>query len=180
MMPGSIQALLAHPKILHGRALLERLAELRSDGKSLVFANGCYDMLHPGHMDLLNRAKLLGDVLLLALNDDASVRRLGKGPDRPVNPLEVRMYMAAHLICVDLVTSFSEDTPLACIRLVRPQVLVKGGDWPLETIAGREIVEANGGKAYSLPLVPGYSTTELMERIRQVAKDEACAPQCRA
>ncbi|MDR0466091.1 MAG: adenylyltransferase/cytidyltransferase family protein [Deltaproteobacteria bacterium] len=159
---------LAHPKILHGKALLERLADLRASSKRLVFANGCYDVLHPGHVDLLNRAKLLGDVLLLALNDDGSTRRLGKGPGRPINPLEVRMYMAAHLICVDLVTSFSEDTPLECIRLVRPHALVKGGDWPLEKIVGREIVEADGGKAYSLPLLPGYSTTALLDGIRNM------------
>ena len=161
------KAALSHPKILHGRTLLERLAELRRTGKRLVFTNGCYDILHPGHADLLNRAKLLGDALLLAVNDDASVRRLGKAPDRPVNPLEVRMYMAAQLSCVDLVTSFSEDTPLECIRLIRPHVLVKGGDWPLEKIAGRALVEADGGKVCSLPLLPGYSTTALIERIRQ-------------
>ena len=158
---------LSHPKILHGRALLESLAELRQMGKRLVFANGCYDILHPGHVDLLHRAKLLGDALLVALNDDASVRRLNKGPNRPINSLEVRMYMAAHLGCVDLVTSFSEDTPLECIQRTRPHVLVKGGDWLLESIVGREIVEADGGKIYSLPLLPGYSTTALIGRIRQ-------------
>jgi rfaE bifunctional protein nucleotidyltransferase chain/domain len=165
-------AALSHPKILHGQALFARLAELRASGKRLVFTNGCYDILHPGHVDLLNRARLLGDALLLALNDDASARRQGKGPDRPVNPLEVRMYMAAHLACVDLVTSFSEDTPLECIRLVRPQVLAKGGDWPLEKIVGREIVEADGGEVYSLPLLPGYSTTGLLERIRKNSPEQ--------
>ncbi|MDR2695125.1 MAG: adenylyltransferase/cytidyltransferase family protein [Deltaproteobacteria bacterium] len=165
-------AALSHPKILHGRALRERLAELRAAGKRLVCTNGCYDILHPGHADLLHRAKLLGDALLLAVNDDASVRRLGKGAGRPVNPLAVRMYMAAQLNCVDLVTSFSEDTPLECIRLVRPQVLVKGGDWPLENIVGRDIVEADGGTVYSLPLLPGYSTTGLLARIRQLQTDE--------
>ena len=159
-----------HPKILHGQALYERLEALRAEGKRLVFANGCYDMLHPGHADLLRRAKLLGDALLLAVNDDASARRLGKGPDRPINPLAVRMYMAAHLECVDLVTSFSEDTPLECIRRIRPHVLVKGGDWPVENIVGREIVESGGGKTYSLPLLPGYSTTALLERIRRVER----------
>jgi rfaE bifunctional protein nucleotidyltransferase chain/domain len=131
-------AALPHPNILHDQALFDRLAYLRAAGKRLVFTNGCYDILHPGHADLLHRAKLLGDALLVAVNDDASVRRLGKGPGRPANPLEVRMYMAAHLSCIDLVTSFSEDTPLACIQLVRPHVLVKGGDWPLEEIVGRE------------------------------------------
>jgi len=161
-------AALSHPKVLHGQALLERLAELRAAGKRLVFTNGCYDILHPGHAALLHRAKSLGDALLVAVNDDASVRRLGKGPSRPVNPLEVRMYMAAQLGCVDLVTSFSEATPRECIQLVRPQALVKGGDWPLEKIVGREIVEADGGRVYSLPLLPGYSTSGLIERIRRL------------
>ena len=161
------EAALSHPKILHGQALLERLTDLRAAGKRLVFTNGCYDILHPGHADLLHRARLLGDALLVAVNDDASVRRLGKGPGRPVNPLEVRMYMAAQLACVDIVTSFCGSTPLECIRLVRPQALVKGGDWPLEKIVGRESVEADGGRAYSLPLLPGYSTTTLIERIRR-------------
>ena len=157
-----------HSKIVHGQALLGRLEELRAQAKRLVFTNGCYDILHPGHVDLLDRARLLGDALLLAINDDASMRRLGKGAGRPINPLEVRMYMAAHLSCVDLVTSFSEDTPLACIQVARPQVLVKGGDWPLEEIVGREFVEAEGGKVYSLPLLPGYSTTELIARIQRL------------
>ena len=159
---------LPHSKIVHGQTLLGRLEELRAQAKRLVFTNGCYDILHPGHVDLLDRARLLGDALLLAINDDASMRRLGKGAGRPINPLEVRMYMAAHLSCVDLVTSFSEDTPLACIQIVRPQVLVKGGDWPLEEIVGRELVEGEGGKVYSLPLLPGYSTTELIERIQRL------------
>ena len=153
---------LSHPKILHCQALRERLSELRAAGKRLVFTNGCYDILHPGHADLLHRASLLGDALLVAVNDDASVRCLGKGPGRPLNPLQVRMYMTAQLSCVDLVTSFSEPTPLECIQLVRPQVLVKGGDWPLEKIVGRDLVEADGGRAYSLPLLPGYSTTGLI------------------
>lgn len=160
-------AALPHPKILHGQALRERLAALRATGTRLVCTNGCYDILHPGHADLLYRARLLGDALLVAVNDDASVRRQGKGPSRPINPLGVRMYMMAQLGCVDLVTSFSEATPLECIQLARPQVLVKGGDWPLEKIVGREFVEADGGRVYSLPLLPGYSTTKLIERIRQ-------------
>jgi len=161
-------ATLSHPKILHGQALRERLAALRAAGAWLVFTNGCYDILHPGHADLLHRARLLGDVLLVAVNDDASVRRQGKGLGRPVNPLAVRMYMMAQLSCVDLVTSFGETTPLECIQLVRPQVLVKGGDWSLENIVGREFVETDGGRVYSLPLLPGYSTTDLIERMRRL------------
>lgn len=156
----------AHPKILHGAALDARLNELRRAGARLVFTNGCFDLLHPGHVDLLRRARALGDALILALNDDDSVRRLNKGPGRPVNALEARMYTAAHLECVDIVTSFAEDTPLECIRRVRPRVLVKGGDWPVEAIVGREIVEAEGGTVRSLPLLPGWSTTALIERIR--------------
>lgn len=157
---------LTHPKILHGEALDRRLAALRLRGGTLVFTNGCFDLLHPGHADLLSRARRLGDALLLALNDDASVRRLNKGPGRPVNPLTARMYTAAHLECVDIVTSFAEDTPLECLRRVRPDVLVKGGDWPVERIVGRADVEAAGGRVVSLPLLPGWSTSALIERMR--------------
>ncbi len=109
----------------------------------------------------------LGDILVLGLNSDASVRRLGKGADRPVNPLAVRAFMAAHLADVDVVTEFDEDTPLELIRLVQPDVLVKGGDWPVERIVGREIVQARGGRVVSLPLLEGFSTTALLERIRR-------------
>lgn len=157
---------LSHPKILPPVALAERTTLLRAEGRRVVFTNGCYDILHPGHVDLLSRARLLGDALVLALNTDASVRRLGKGPDRPLNPFAVRAYVVAHLEVVDFVTWFDEDTPLACIRLLRPQVLVKGGDWPVERIVGRDVVEADGGLVVSLPLLEGYSTTGLVERIR--------------
>ncbi len=158
-----------HPKVLGLPALLRALEPLRAAGKRLVFTNGCYDILHPGHVDLLARAKALGDMLILGLNSDASVRRLGKGADRPVNPLEVRAFTAAHLKSVDFVVSFAEDTPLELIRTVRPHVLVKGGDWNPDRIVGREIVEAGGGTVHSLPLLPGFSTTALIERIRGLA-----------
>ena len=158
--------MLKHPKIVHGSVLQERLAALRTAKKRLVFTNGCYDLLHPGHLDLLCRARALGDALLLALNDDDSVRRLGKGADRPLVPLAVRAFMVAHLECVDLVTFFEQDTPLECIMAVKPDVLVKGGDWVPERIAGREFVEASGGTVHSLPLLPGYSTTALLGKIR--------------
>ncbi|MEG2173540.1 MAG: adenylyltransferase/cytidyltransferase family protein [Desulfovibrionaceae bacterium] len=134
----------------------------------VVFTNGCYDLLHPGHVDLLSRARMLGDVLVLALNTDDSVRRLGKMPAvpaRPVQPLAVRAYMAAHLSMVDVVTYFAQDTPLEVVRLVQPDVLVKGGDWALEQIVGREIVEARGGLVVSLPVLQGYSTTALIRNI---------------
>lgn len=148
-------------------ALAGLMAEQRTQGRAVVFTNGCYDILHPGHVDMLSRARLLGDALVLALNTDASVRRLGKGADRPVNPLPVRAYVAAHLEAVDWVTWFDEDTPLKLITLLRPQVLVKGGDWPVERIVGREVVEAHGGLVASLPRLEGYSTTALLETVRQ-------------
>ena len=163
-----MQDRLQHPKIVEPLALAERIAALREQGEKLVFTNGCYDILHPGHVDLLARARLLGDCLVLALNTDASVRRLGKGADRPVNPLPVRAYVAAHLSSVDFVTWFDEDTPLALITLLRPQVLVKGGDWPVENMVGRDAVQGDGGLVVSLPLLPGHSTTALLEHIRTV------------
>lgn len=134
----------------------------------LVFTNGCYDILHPGHVDLLRRARALGDGLMLGLNSDASVRRIKgdvPGPARPLNSQDERAYVLAALECVDFVVIFDEDTPLELIRAVRPQVLVKGGDWPVERIVGRDVVEADGGTVLSLPLLPGYSTTGLIERI---------------
>lgn len=158
---------LRHPKILSRAALPAALAPLRASGKTLVFTNGCFDILHPGHVDLLARAKAEGDVLLLGLNSDDSVRRQGKGPDRPINPFAVRAFVLAHLDAVDLITGFDEDTPLALIREARPKVLIKGGDWTPERIVGRDIVEADGGRVLSLPLLPGFSTTALVARIRQ-------------
>ena len=108
----------------------------------------------------------MGDLLILGLNSDASVRRLNKGPERPLNSFAARAFVLAHLASVDYVTEFDEDTPLELIRSIRPHVLAKGGDWPPERIVGRDIVEADGGKVYSLPLIPGYSTTALVAKIR--------------
>lgn len=157
---------LSHPAVLPLTALLERLLPVRAAKKRLVFTNGCFDILHPGHVDLLSRAKALGDILILGLNSDRSVRRLGKGPDRPVNPFAVRAFVLAHLAAVDYVTEFDEDTPFELIRAIRPHVLVKGGDWTPERIVGRDIVEADGGSVHSLPLIDGYSTTSLIATIR--------------
>ena len=157
---------LSHPAVLPLAALLERLQPVRAAGKRLVFTNGCFDIIHPGHVDLLARARSLGDVLILGLNSDASVRRQGKGIDRPVNPFAVRAFVLAHLASVDYVTEFDEDTPLELIRAIRPHVLVKGGDWTPDRIVGRDIVEADGGGVFSLPLIPGYSTTSLIAKIR--------------
>jgi len=132
----------------------------------VVFTNGCFDILHPGHADLLARARALGDLLVVGVNSDESVRRLNKGPGRPINPLPLRAFLLAHLRSVDYVVPFSEDTPFELIRALQPDVLVKGGDWPVERIVGRELVEAGGGTVCSLPLLPGFSTSALIARIR--------------
>lgn len=158
---------LAHPNIVGPEGLDNLLAAWRAAGRRIVFTNGCYDIVHPGHVDLLARARALGDVLVLGVNSDESVRRLGKGEDRPINPFPIRAFVLAHLASVDAVARFDEDTPLRLIEKVRPHVLVKGGDWPVEKIVGREVVEAGGGKVVSLPLLEGYSTTALVEKIRK-------------
>lgn len=159
-------ATLLHPNILPLDALLARLAPLRAAGRRIVFTNGCFDILHPGHVDLLERARAEGDALVLGLNSDDSVRRQGKGDDRPFNAYEARAFVLAHLRSVDFVTLFDEDTPLALITAVKPDVLVKGGDWPVEKIVGADVVIATGGKVLSLPLIEGFSTTGLAARIR--------------
>jgi rfaE bifunctional protein nucleotidyltransferase chain/domain len=132
----------------------------------LVFTNGCFDLLHRGHVTYLAQARALGASMVVALNSDASVRRLGKGDDRPVNPLADRMAVMAALECVDLVTWFDADTPLELIVAVKPQVLVKGGDWAVERIVGGAEVAAAGGRVVSIPFVHERSTTALLERIR--------------
>jgi D-glycero-beta-D-manno-heptose 1-phosphate adenylyltransferase len=162
---------LAHPKILSLPEFLAKRAAL-PPGFRLVFTNGCYDILHPGHVDLLARARALGDGLILGLNSDASVRRIKgdlAGPPRPVNPQDERAFVLAGLSSVDFIVLFDEDTPLELIRAVRPQVLVKGGDWDVSRIVGRDSVEQDGGQVVSLPLLPGYSTTGLIERLTRRA-----------
>ena len=152
---------LADPKILSLRQFLRRR---EGQAAPVVFTNGCFDLLHAGHVDLLRRAKNLGRTLVVGLNSDASVRRL-KGAARPVTPLEQRAYVLSGLECVDAIISFEEDTPLNLILAVRPQVLIKGGDWPTERIVGAREVESWGGKVLSLDLLPGFSTTAIIERI---------------
>jgi len=137
--------------------------EWRRAGRKVVFTNGCYDVLHPGHIRLLESARSLGDILILALNTDASVERL-KGPNRPLISQQERAELAASLEAVDAVTFFDEDTPRELIAAVLPDVLVKGADWS-HFIAGREEVEAAGGKVLALPLEPGYSTTGIIDEI---------------
>ncbi len=152
------------PARLYSRAdLAAARAEWKRQGKTVVFTNGCYDILHPGHVRLLEQARSLGDVLILALNTDASVRRL-KGPARPLIAEQERAELAAALEAVDAVTFFDEDTPRELIAAVLPDILVKGADWA-HWIAGREEVEAAGGKVLALPLEPGYSTTGIVETL---------------
>ncbi len=136
-------------------------------GKTVVFTNGVFDLLHPGHVLYLQEARTLGDVLVVGVNTDASVRRL-KGPHRPIYPLEARLILLHALRSVDLLVPFEEDTPYALIQKLRPDVLVKGADYRLEDVVGRDLVEAYGGRVVLLPLVPGYSTSKIIERIRNL------------
>jgi len=139
----------------------------RAQGRKVVFTNGCYDILHPGHVRLLERARSLGDILILALNTDSSVQRL-KGSSRPFFDQRTRAELALRLEAVDAVTFFDEDTPRDLIAAVLPDVLVKGADWA-HFIAGREEVEAAGGTVHALPLEPGYSTTDIASKILGLA-----------
>jgi rfaE bifunctional protein nucleotidyltransferase chain/domain len=135
--------------------------------RPLVFTNGVFDLLHRGHVTYLARARALGAALLVGLNSDRSVKRLNKGADRPLNPLADRLAVVAALECVDAVTWFDEDTPEALIGACRPQILVKGGDWPVERIVGAGGVLARGGQVVSIPFEHSRSTSELVERIRK-------------
>jgi rfaE bifunctional protein nucleotidyltransferase chain/domain len=136
--------------------------------RPLVFTNGCFDILHRGHVTYLAQARSLGASLVVAANSDDSVKRLGKGDDRPVNSLADRMALLASLECVSLVTWFDEDTPLARILDCRPDVLVKGGDWPVEKIVGYREVTDWGGTVHSIPFIHERSTTALMDKIRRL------------
>ena len=146
-------------------SLAAETRRLQSSGKKAVFTNGCFDVLHPGHLDLLKRARALGDVLIVAINSDSSVMRL-KGPNRPVFPEQERAEILSSLDMVDYVTTFDEDTPLEAILEIRPDVLVKGADWTDNIVGSRE-VEGWGGKVIALPLVAGQSTTGIIERVLQ-------------
>ena len=151
-------------KIKEKEELRRIFTDLKGKGKRIVFTNGCFDLLHVGHLRYLEEAKNLGDVLVVAVNSDASVRRL-KGPERPILPLEERMEILSGLQCVSFVTSFDESTPLELISSLQPHLLVKGGDWTKETVVGRELVERSGGEVAILPFVKGASTTNVIEVI---------------
>jgi D-beta-D-heptose 7-phosphate kinase/D-beta-D-heptose 1-phosphate adenosyltransferase len=151
-------------KIYATASLVQVLADLRHRGKRIVFTNGCFDLLHPGHIYTLTQAKTLGDVLVVGINSDASVKRL-KGSQRPVLNEDERALLLAALEAVDYVTLFEEDTPFELIRLLRPQVLVKGGDWSPESVVGRDLVEAEGGEVVMIPYQSGFSSTGIIERV---------------
>jgi rfaE bifunctional protein nucleotidyltransferase chain/domain len=155
-------------KIVYGRAqLAEKLPSLL---RPLVFTNGCFDILHRGHVDCLARSAALGRYLLVGVNDDDSIRRLKKGKHRPFNSLDDRMAVLASLECVDCVIPFHEDTPLELIQLVRPNHLVKGGDWPKDQIIGGEFVSQLGGQVHSLPYRYPHSTSDFVRRIQQTER----------
>ena len=142
---------------------IERVADLKRAGKRVVFTNGCFDLLHPGHIRYLAEARRLGDALVVAINSDRSVRAL-KGPSRPILPESERAELMAALRCVDLVTIFDDLTPRDLLAQMLPQVLVKGADWGPTNIVGREEVEAAGGVVVPIPVVPGFSTSEIIRR----------------
>ncbi|OSZ79319.1 D-glycero-beta-D-manno-heptose 1-phosphate adenylyltransferase [Chitinophagaceae bacterium IBVUCB1] len=155
-------------KIIRDKDNLQRLMNTwRATGKKIVFTNGCFDILHHGHLDLLARAADMGNVLVVGLNTDASVKRL-KGNDRPVTHEEDRLFQMASLLCVDAVCLFDEDTPEALIHTIRPDVLVKGGDYTIDTIVGAPFVIGNGGSVQVVPFVQGYSTTGLIANIKKL------------
>ena len=148
------------------RSLIDRR---RAAGAVVVFTNGVFDLLHPGHLRYLQQARALGDMLIVGLNSDASVRR-NKGPERPINPESERAEVVAALECVDAVVIFDEDTPAEIVRACQPDILVKGADWPADQIVGRDTVEARGGRVVRMPVEAGYSTTALVERIKRAAR----------
>lgn len=154
-----------HLKIMSREEIARQVSIWKLVSKRIVFTNGCFDILHAGHLDLLSKAAMLGDVMIVGLNSDASVRRL-KGAERPVNNDQFRALMLSHLQMVDAVVVFEEDTPLELIRTVQPDVLVKGGDYSAEDVVGYEDVIAGGGHVEIIPLVEGLSTSALIERIR--------------
>lgn len=153
-------------KIMTSAQLKPVLEQARAQKKRIVFTNGCFDLMHIGHTRYLREAKALGHLLVVGVNSDASVRCLNKGSDRPIVPEAQRAEVLAALECVDYVVIFPEPDPERLIAALQPDVLVKGGDWAIEKIVGREVVEARGGAVKTIPLIPGISTTALLQRIR--------------
>lgn len=150
--------------IPEGAAFAERL---RAEGKRIVFTNGVFDILHPGHVRYLQHARSLGDALIVGLNADASVRR-NKGPERPINPEHERAEILEALECVDAVVLFEQDTPAEIIKAIQPDILVKGADWAEDAIVGRDTVEARGGRVVRVPIEAGFSTTEIIRKVKSL------------
>jgi len=157
-------------KVLPREQLISVIARERAKGKRIVFTNGCFDLMHIGHTRYLHVAKSLGDLLVVGVNTDASVLGLEKAPDRPIVPEAQRAEVLAALGCVDFVVLFAEHDPGPLIAAIQPDVLVKGVDWAPDKIIGRDVVEARGGVVRTIPLVPGMSTTALLQRIRSTTK----------
>jgi D-glycero-beta-D-manno-heptose 1-phosphate adenylyltransferase len=139
---------------------------LRLKGKKIIFTNGCFDILHPGHVDYLTQARDLGGYMIVGLNTDNSVRKLNKAPNRPVNDEMARAKVLAALACVDAVVLFDEETPYELIKLIQPDVIVKGNDYKAEEVVGYDIVKSRGGEVITIPLLEGFSTTKLVEKLR--------------
>ncbi len=156
-------------KIADWPGLEQRVSRWNTDGKKIVFTNGCFDLLHRGHVDYLAKAADLGDVLVLGLNTDASVSRL-KGPHRPIQDEQSRLHIIASLAFVDAVVLFDEPTPLELIKLVQPDVLVKGSDYEPENIVGYDVVMAKGGAVITIDFIPGYSTSLIEKKVRESTK----------
>jgi D-beta-D-heptose 7-phosphate kinase/D-beta-D-heptose 1-phosphate adenosyltransferase len=154
-------------KVVPREAAARWVQEQQAQGHQVVFTNGCFDLLHPGHVAYLEQARSLGEALIVGVNTDASARRLDKGQGRPLTPETDRARVLAALACVDRVVLFNDDTPLELITFLKPDILVKGGDYQLSEIVGRAEVLARGGKVLTLPFVPGYSTTVLLQRLRR-------------
>jgi len=149
---------------------VERLSKkLKKDNKRIVFTNGCFDIIHKGHISYLKKAREMGDVLIIGLNSDSSIKRI-KGEKRPILPQDERAFILSALEMVDYVVIFDEDTPYELIKIVKPDILVKGGDWNINNIVGKDIVESYGGKVLNIPFVEGKSTTNIIERILSVYK----------
>lgn len=153
-------------KIVSWEGLAQRLEQLRGAGRRIVFTNGCFDLIHPGHVRYLDQARSLGDILVVGLNSDQSVRSLGKGGDRPVQTQEHRAEVLAALESVGFVAVFDQDTPYELIAKAQPDILVKGGDWPVEEIVGADLVLARGGEVLSLAYWEGESSTDIINRVR--------------
>jgi rfaE bifunctional protein nucleotidyltransferase chain/domain len=164
-----IHRIVSNDRVLDAAAIARFVSQKRSAGARIVFTNGVFDLLHPGHVRYLQTARSYGDVLIVGLNSDASVRR-NKGSDRPINPQAERAEVLAALDCVDAVSIFDDDTPADIILRVQPDVLVKGSDWPADQIVGRDTVEARGGRVVLAKVEQGYSTSSIIQKARSAMR----------